>query len=305
VPIGAGGPCRFTTVAMGALLEYIWLPEAGIAPTMGSAAEIARPLAVVEDVETASPLLWYVHVDHLHRPVRMTNAAKATVWTASWLPWGGVQAITGTGALNLRFPGQWFQLETGLHYNWHRSYDPSLGRYTQPDPLGFVDGPSVYGYAKGSPLRSVDKDGRFVQVIVGLCLRNPRACASAGTAIIGGAMWLLNPLRKRGCIPNVVNSESSDDKGNPPPPVNSTDADTQDNPPTGSKPIDQTPWSGDHGQIKDAIGAGGADNTRIDPAGNVWSQNPDGTWTNYGQASDYTGSGRPTGRTGRDRDRRR
>jgi RHS repeat-associated protein len=125
---------------------------------MGSAAEIARPLAVVEDVETATPLLWFVHVDHLHRPVRMTNAAKATVWTAAWLPWGGVQSITssGGGALNLRFPGQWFQLETGLHYNWHRSYDPSLGRYTQPDPLGFVDGPSVYGYVKGSPLKASD-----------------------------------------------------------------------------------------------------------------------------------------------------
>jgi YD repeat-containing protein len=51
---GGGGP----TGATGTLREYIWLPEAGIAPTMGSAAEIARPLAVVEDVETASPLLW-------------------------------------------------------------------------------------------------------------------------------------------------------------------------------------------------------------------------------------------------------
>ena len=73
-----------------------------------------------------------------------------------------MQSITGTGALNLRFPGQWFQLETGLHYNWHRSYDPTLGRYTQPDPLGFVDGPSVYGYAKGSPVKSVDPDGQGV-----------------------------------------------------------------------------------------------------------------------------------------------
>jgi RHS repeat-associated protein len=152
---GGGGP----TGATGTLREYIWLPEAGIAPTMSSSTEIARPLAVVEDVETAAPLLWYVHVDHLHRPIRMTNATKATVWTASWLPWGGVQSITGTGAINLRFPGQWFQLETGLHYNWHRSYDPSTGRYTQPDPLGFVDGPSVYGYAGGSPQRWVDPNG--------------------------------------------------------------------------------------------------------------------------------------------------
>ena len=64
--------------------------------------------------------------------------------------------------MDLRFPGQWFQLEAGLHYNWHRHYDPSLGRYTQRDPLGFVDGPSVYGYAGGSPLVFIDKDGRFI-----------------------------------------------------------------------------------------------------------------------------------------------
>jgi RHS repeat-associated protein len=51
------------------------------------------------------------------------------------------------------------QNETGLHYNWHRNYDPTLGRYTQPDPLGFVDGPSMYGYAGESPLRYVDRDG--------------------------------------------------------------------------------------------------------------------------------------------------
>jgi len=46
--------------------------------------------------------------------------------------------------------------EAGLHYNWHRHYEPTLGRYTQPDPLGFVDGPSVYAYAKSSPHALVD-----------------------------------------------------------------------------------------------------------------------------------------------------
>ena len=93
-----------------------------------------------------------------------------------------MQSITGTGALNLRFPGQWFQLETGLHYNWHRSYDPTIGRYTQPDPLGFVDGPSVYGYVGGSPQRWVDPDGR--NAIVVACLLNPLAC---GTVVIVAA----------------------------------------------------------------------------------------------------------------------
>jgi RHS repeat-associated protein len=90
--------------------------------------------------------------------------------------------ITGSAVLDahcffgarLRQDGQWFQLgpdaqwasegpteSAGLHYNWHRHYDVPVGRYTQPDPLGFVDGPGVYGYAGGSPQQYVDRDGRF------------------------------------------------------------------------------------------------------------------------------------------------
>lgn len=79
--------------------------------------------------------------------------------------------------------------------------------------------------------------------------------------------------------------------------------DTANRPPPGSRPIDQTPWSGDHQEIKEAIGAGPRDSVRISPGNEVWTQNPDGTWTNYGPAGDYTGSGQPSGRTGRDRDR--
>ena len=89
----------------------------------------------------------------------MTNAAKSVVWIAEYQPWGSVQSLSGPLTLDLRFPGQWFQLEAGLHYNWHRHYDPSLGRYTQPDPLGFVDGPSVYGYGRTLPLSIVDPSG--------------------------------------------------------------------------------------------------------------------------------------------------
>ncbi len=83
--------------------------------------------------------------------------------------------------LDARFPGQWFQLESGLHYNWHRHYDPTLGRYTQPDPLGFVDGPSVYGYAKLNPQIHVDPSGENTLVTLALttakwCLKNPTEC---------------------------------------------------------------------------------------------------------------------------------
>ncbi len=59
----------------------------------------------------------------------------------------------------MRLPGQWFQLKTSLHYNWHRTYDPSTGRYLQPDPLGMPDGPGRYAYVRNSPLMKVDPRG--------------------------------------------------------------------------------------------------------------------------------------------------
>jgi RHS repeat-associated protein len=115
---------------------------------------------VVADVDTASPNLYFVHADHLDRPLKMTDASEAVVWDAVYNPFGDVNAITGSAANNLRFPGQYFLIEAGLHYNWHRHYDPTLGRYTQTDPLGFIDGPSVYTYAKLAPLENVDRNGQ-------------------------------------------------------------------------------------------------------------------------------------------------
>ena len=68
--------------------------------------------------------------------------------------------VTSSGVpINLRFPGQWFQAEAGLHQNWMRDYDPTTGRYIQADPLGLVDGASVYGYALQNPGRYIDPTG--------------------------------------------------------------------------------------------------------------------------------------------------
>jgi RHS repeat-associated protein len=139
-----------TTAATAVLVrEYIWLD--------------GMPVMAIDGVNTATPTLLAVHTDHLTRPIRMTNATKTQVWNAQWLPHGQAHAITGTATQNLRFPGQYFLIESGLAYNWHRFYDPTTGRYTQPDPLGFVDGPSRYAYAMNSPLMRVDRRGLFDQ----------------------------------------------------------------------------------------------------------------------------------------------
>jgi RHS repeat-associated protein len=80
-------------------------------------------------------------------------------WTATYNPFGGVHTSIGT-LPTARFPGQWFQSESGLHQNWMRDYDPTTGRYLQADPLGLIDGASVYGYAGQSPLMNMDPTGQ-------------------------------------------------------------------------------------------------------------------------------------------------
>ncbi|MBI3867402.1 MAG: hypothetical protein HY299_02640 [Verrucomicrobia bacterium] len=60
---------------------------------------------------------------------------------------------------NLRFPGQYYDVESGLNYNLMRDYDPSLGRYIEADPIGLEGGTSVFGYVDGNPLTRADDTG--------------------------------------------------------------------------------------------------------------------------------------------------
>ena len=86
---------------------------------------------------------------------------------------------SGLGAfdLPLRLPGQRYDAETGLHYNYFRDYDPSIGRYGESDPFGLLGGLNTYSYVQASPLGYIDPLG--LQAIGG----------AAGTAEgVGGAL---------------------------------------------------------------------------------------------------------------------
>ncbi len=63
---------------------------------------------------------------------------------------------------NVRFPGQYYDEETGLHYNRFRYYDPSIGRYVSGDPVGRRDGPNLYRYARNEPSHFFDPLGLSV-----------------------------------------------------------------------------------------------------------------------------------------------
>jgi RHS repeat-associated protein len=71
-------------------------------------------------------------------------------------------AVTFT--LNLRFPGQYFDSQTGTHYNYFRDYNPKTGRYLQSDPIGLAGGINTYGYVGASPLLWIDPLGLDVSV---------------------------------------------------------------------------------------------------------------------------------------------
>ncbi len=104
-----------------------------------------------------------IHADHRGAPVAMTDARQRLVWRAAVAPSGlaHVDSARGGSDLNLRLPGQYWDKETGLHDNWHRTYDPRSGRYLQPDPLGRPGGPDAYRYAGGDPINRIDPLGLY------------------------------------------------------------------------------------------------------------------------------------------------
>ncbi|MDC0358967.1 RHS repeat-associated core domain-containing protein [Oligoflexia bacterium] len=86
-----------------------------------------------------------------------------------WLFIATVQIEPGTKAENpgsienpIRLPGQYFDSETGLHQNFMRDYDPTLGAYLEQDPYGILTGPNRYGYAYGDPMSFTDPTGEIV-----------------------------------------------------------------------------------------------------------------------------------------------
>ena len=119
-----------------------------------------------------------VHTDHLNTPRRLTNSAKQVAWQWAFSAFGDevptlaknrfVYPITtpnvGTTTVaevtfNLRYPGQYFDKESGLYYNYFRSYDSRTGRYTQSDPIGLDGGWNKFAYVGGNPMSFSDPMG--------------------------------------------------------------------------------------------------------------------------------------------------
>jgi RHS repeat-associated protein len=108
----------------------------------------------------------YYHQNHLSAPVQATDKDGNVLWAAEYTPFGKASVITSTPTAdrpviisNLRFPGQYEDVETGLHYNFHRYYDNETGRYVQSDPIELAGGANLYSYADQNPLQGIDPSG--------------------------------------------------------------------------------------------------------------------------------------------------
>jgi RHS repeat-associated protein len=135
--------------------EYVWLHN--------------TPLAVMDSVGS-----YFIHPDHINTPRLLANPTGSTVWQWSQSePFGSNPANENPSGLGifdlpLRLPGQYFDKESNLTYNYFRDYDSAIGRYIRSDPLGLLAGLNTYAYVLSRPLISFDPTGLCPWCLPGL-----------------------------------------------------------------------------------------------------------------------------------------
>ncbi|MEX0963769.1 MAG: RHS repeat-associated core domain-containing protein [Pseudohongiellaceae bacterium] len=133
----------------GPTLEYVWLDNTPVA-------------MVVSDIGTE---VFHIYPDHLNTPRFLADSTGVVVWRWDSDAFGNGVADEDPDndstdvAMNLRFPGQLYDAETGTHYNYFRDYDPVLGGYLQSDPIGLMGGLNTYAYVAGNPYSYSDSSG--------------------------------------------------------------------------------------------------------------------------------------------------
>lgn len=105
-----------------------------------------RPLLQRHLTTRAPQRVFAVVTDLSGAPAELVDDQGGIEWHARISVHGVVVEESGGPGTPLRFQGQYFDAETGLHYNHHRYYDPALGRYLSPDPIGLTGGPDPHAY---------------------------------------------------------------------------------------------------------------------------------------------------------------
>jgi RHS repeat-associated protein len=127
----------------------------------------ASAAAVLDEVAASAPAfgsVGYYHCDQIGTPQELSDADGVIAWSAYYRAWGDAKEVIGDAARKagirnaLRFAGQYFDHETGLHYNRHRYYDPQTGRFISKDPIGLAGGIHPFQYAP-NPVQWIDPLG--------------------------------------------------------------------------------------------------------------------------------------------------
>lgn len=125
------------------------------------------PVAMIDYSINQQGQLYFIHSDSVGQPFLITDEAQQVVWLSNNDTFGGSQPIIEKIEFNLRLPGQYYDKESGLHQNIYRFYDPELGHYLEPDPLGPVGDNEVFGYAHQNPRQFVDPLGLLMFIFDG------------------------------------------------------------------------------------------------------------------------------------------
>ncbi len=138
----------------------------------------SAPLSVTIGTAPGAATAYFIHTDQLNTPRMITDGSGNLVWQWDSDPFGKDVANAKPAGqpgftFNQRFPGQQFDRENNLHYNYFRDYDPALGRYIQSDPIGLKGGINTFSYVSSNPLIKSDPEGLLEQ-------------CSAGISTIGG-----------------------------------------------------------------------------------------------------------------------
>ncbi|MGF1770389.1 DUF6531 domain-containing protein [Enterovibrio makurazakiensis] len=118
-----------------------------------------RPLALIDGEGANNQETYFYQLDQLGTPLEITSVSGEVVWSVDYKAYGNLalkraEKVTS----NLRFQGQYFDEESGLHYNRHRYYSPATGRFITSDPIGLAGGLNSYQYVK-NPLSWIDPLG--------------------------------------------------------------------------------------------------------------------------------------------------
>jgi RHS repeat-associated protein len=191
-------------------VEYFYDLSGRLLGSYGAAAAVREEIVWLGDLPVGTiqgGAAYSIAPDHLGAPRQIVNSANGQVWYWDHHPFGETRSITAAAGFRheLRFPGQVYDSETGLHNNGFRDYWPFIGRYIESDPIGIAGGVGTYTYAGNDPVNAIDPLGldpkvrsdalsdipvggqQYAQAAMTWCVAGPAGCG-AGVVVTTGQL---------------------------------------------------------------------------------------------------------------------